>query len=404
MEKSLRRMLAVFHRDEVGNGTTSTSTTAAAYNDSVDKEDIQTSIRLHRELSTIRGCLHILRDVRVWTKNICCIPRWQHFVDSNRDISMAGNNRLFVAGDAAIYKIPNGFAIHEIWRGFCNTEKEYRVKFRNMLMARQTPWPPYSIGNKSSKSQQLACALCGVSVGKAWMSRNKVCWKCADQIKCRGLCPYEKGHPAYLCPHDLSCFSCEGHSCLECRVLRGDGTTFLEMLELGMMIQRQDDDGDATQCKQDESPSFTPFTHVFMDFDQTLSSSKSGGIPRADRHGCNPQLLQILKQSALGDAKLPEVHIVTRQNHTRVNQILTFLDAFGVKLPKSRLHCLGGTAETKAERINLIMMERQCSKKHALFVDDNPAEVCHDGIRNSKNVISVLFVTKDFSCLSSIKQ
>jgi hypothetical protein len=171
------------------------------------------------------------------------------------------------------------------------------------------------------------------------------------------------------------------------------------MMGLGMIQPQQeaqiDDNNDGRLSATNDE--FIPYTHLFMDFDQTLSSSKSGGIPRIDRHGCNPQLLRILRQS-VGEGNVPEVHIITRQNHNRVEKILNYLRAFGVELPKEKLHCLGGTAETKAERIQSILMERQSLNSYSLFVDDNPAEVCHEGIRKLENVVSVLFVSKDFSC------
>lgn len=427
-ERGLRRMLAVFHRNEFdvvvvdksGGGSVDKSgggVVDTTNDDDDDTEAIKRSIRLHQQLSTIRGCLIILRDVRRWTKNICCIPRWGEEYDDD-DTSAASivssNGRLFVAGDAAIYKVPcDGFALHTAWMGFRATEESFTGRFRE-LISRKGRWPPYSSGdNDTNNGNNPSCALCGTRVGKAWMAKGNICWKCADEMKCiRNKCPFEKGHPSYLCSHDKACFSCEGKSCWECRIIRGDGVTVNEMLELGMpAVQqrhshpRQHEGMQSSSSLQEDPNTFRPYTFLFLDFDQTISSTKSGCLPRTDRHGCNPQLLQLLKQSTARDRtkNTPEIHIVTRQNHTRANHILNFLAAFGVLLPDSKLHCLGGTLETKTERIQSIMKLSQGKQNEvlALFLDDSPAEVCREEMRKMENLVSVLFVSNDFSCRAS---
>jgi hypothetical protein len=76
----------------------------------------------------------------------------------------------------------------------------------------QWRWPHYFVQRPSRGDPdthvRLQCRYCGHQFGRTWV-RNNVCWRCDDEMRERGMCPYERDNPKTLCPHWRKCFGCE---------------------------------------------------------------------------------------------------------------------------------------------------------------------------------------------------
>lgn len=248
----------------------------------------------------------------------------------------------------------------EHFQGVVNQTTE---KMREVVAAEGWPLLPELPG------QKLRCRVCKKEFPKAWV-HNYVCWKCDDDIRCSGRCPYERDNPAHICPHTRKCFSCQMISCKECGLVRGDGPMVRNLIQ---------------QIKPD---------FVFLDFDQTLCSTKSGLQPIPGKHGLNPELFEILTTH-------PSVHIITRQNIRHKTFLENFIrvhfDGQGVKATKVNLsvYCLGQSKPklTKADIMDSLMTSEQT----AVFVDDTVREHLHPGVSKYKNMHRILFSTTDFT-------
>ena len=100
---------------------------------------------------------------------------------------------------------------------------------------------------------------------------------------------------------------------------------------------------------------------VFLDFDRTLCSTKSGGSPLIGKHSVDPELLSV--------AALYPTHLVTRNSHAE--QIGVFLEARGVLL--AGLH-VARKGKSKAEVLERVLSEASPGAT-AVFADDSIAEV-----------------------------
>ena len=165
----------------------------------------------------------------------------------------------------------------------------------------------------------------------------KVCFVCEERARDAGRCPYRKScQPGNFCLHAGRCIACEGWSCDDCRLLRGDGEDVslqyidhvcgqLCTLCLGVSLLIAPYASLAHQvlsAVERLEPSV-----IFLDFDRTLASTKSGGEPVVGKHTVDTQLLSLCLQH-------PNVHVVTRNSHQEA--IVTFLEAAG--LPHSGVH------------------------------------------------------------------
>ena len=156
------------------------------------------------------------------------------------------------------------------------------------------------VGKDENSAKKRQCTRCGSGFGRLWLTRQtkfRVCVQCdrAERIL-QGRCPIKSKHcipPRSWCPHQARCFACEAASCDLCRLVTLDGPG------LGSFI---DDLGRVDK--------------VFLDFDRTLASTRSGASPlRSSNVTCDPHLAAL--------ARMYPVTVVTRNRHR--DDILTFL-------------------------------------------------------------------------------
>lgn len=254
---------------------------------------------------------------------------------------------MFVAGDYGIQQVPRHFKASEILvslrASFEGLTTEMKELVQNDVSAFQ-------------KGKKHQCRVCTRQFSKAFV-RCEVCWLCEDSFRSEQKCPFEKGHPVSVCPHSRRCFSCEGASCEECKLVQGDGGSVPRMIEA---LQPQ---------------------IIFIDFDRTLCSTRSGCQPVIGKHGINPGLFSVLVSH-------PCVHILTRQNFTHEPILRRFLAARTIH--NINLHCLGGTKITKSNVIATLLT----SGSLGLMVDDTLQELV--SIKQS-NLVRVRFHDTDFS-------
>eukprot|EP01134_Creolimax_fragrantissima_P003477 CFRG3477T1 len=333
LEMELRQVLGLFHKDRGSNGT---------------EEEVKRSIYLHQQLCLLRGCLHIIRDVRKFTKKICTIPR--HPTSEHK--------RMFIAGDDCVWHMPDHFNTDFMMNHFQSVVDTNKERMRAQIKIEG--WPPISC---TAEGKNHTCKVCKKVFGKAWV-HAKVCWKCQDDFRSERRCPFEKFNPKTVCPHARRCFSCERHSCVQCRVTRGSGI-------------------DVEYYVHENQP-----TNVFLDFDQTLASTKGGNSPRLNKHGVDVFLRKVLLTH-------PNVCIVTKQNIGNEADIRLFLAAAGAD--NVDLVCLGKN-KNKWSKADVIAhrMKQFGSSATALYVDDMVREVCDPGICAMENVYRILFSSNDY--------
>ena len=98
-------------------------------------------------------------------------------------------------------------------------------------------------------------------------------------------CEVPRVEGSNFCPHSRRCVACERWSCVECGVLCGDGE------DVAALVERID-----------------PHV-VFIDFDRTLCTTKSGASPARGSHRLDPELWNV---ATCGER---DVRVVTRNSH-----------------------------------------------------------------------------------------
>jgi hypothetical protein len=192
LDASLARFLSICHAEQLSPDRA--------------REEKEKDTALHRDLQQIRGCLHILKDTRGWTKKICCVPR----------LPTPSYKQMFSASDDGIWCQPEGMITQIQFDRYAKVESAVHDRLRERVDREGWPIP------ETAKGKLFVCKQCKVKVPKNWVQRQ-VCWRCVDLLKRQERCPFELGQPKFLCPHSGTCFSCEMTSCNTCGLLRGDG-------------------------------------------------------------------------------------------------------------------------------------------------------------------------------------
>ncbi|KAH8098486.1 RNA binding-protein [Aureococcus anophagefferens] len=186
------------------------------------------------------------------------------------------DGRVFVCGDAGAASLPPRFrdlAAGVAAAGAVVARFDAKV---DAIVAREG-WPPDPAVSGRIRAARLhldgdaACWKCeGRTFQRAW-ARDGVCWGCEREERREGRCPRgEKGCPVRrhgrrgaasgFCAHARRCVGCDAHSCAQCALLRATATTSRAYRELR--------GGAAPPC-------------LFLDFDRTLCSTRSGADPMA---------------------------------------------------------------------------------------------------------------------------
>ena len=170
----------------------------------------------------------------------------------------------------------------------------YRLR-RKIEAAVEGEWPPRTpLMYVTGKTE---CVRCGGQFGTLWIGNGRCCFRCEEGMRSRLECPVSKRCPsAAFCPHSLRCIACERWSCELCGVVCGDGEDVMATVE----------------CTDPHV--------VFIDFDRTLCTTKSGSSPLRGSHSLDRELWGLVRGGRW------DVRVVTRNSH--VDDIKTFMRRF----------------------------------------------------------------------------
>lgn len=248
-------------------------------------------------------------------------------------------------------------------------------------------WPPPAAAGRTrvvvGGEGGFECRRCARGFSKMWTaamdgggargSRSCLCWECEGELRTEGVCPYDvplagsgasagraPTHHAF-CIHQRKCVCCDGASfvpCEPCRMAQGDGEMVTALAAL-----------------------YSPEA-VFLDFDRTLCTTKSGGSPLQGVHALDGELA--------AQAAARPTYVVTRNRH--VDEIRTFLGAKGMQVA-GITHVRKGVSKAAAMLELLPSLERSpaCGGIRAIFADDDVREVSDPAVAALPSLLRVLF-------------
>lgn len=337
---------------------------------SSQEESMARAIRARQHCNLLTGCSPFLREVLRWLEAI--------------EASAATGDRLFVAGDARgpgiappALCVPAGFEGARSLDEACH-QVVLAYKPRMMQILATEGWPAHILTRRGGQVMEAAtgavegglaskaaaakmsapektCRACAQEFSASWVHRG-ICCQCEETSRSNGSCPFgARCQPSWFCPHENRCFICDApHSCKQCRIYRGDGEVVLDI---------------AARLRP---------TRIALDFDRTLATTRSGGLPVVGQHAVDSDLMSLLwlHQDACA--------VVTRNSHTEA--IRTFLTANGA--PEAvPVHSIKRPT-SKAERLVPDLGPSEC----ALLVDDSIAELVDPLVAEDSRVHRVLFV------------
>lgn len=279
---------------------------------------------------SMKGVLQVLPEMLQWLEPIAAMR--------------AGAERLFVSGSSgAAAFVPRGFS--DLLGPYRAAVREHRGAMLEEL-ARYS-WPKAARPAPNEEVHLLPCRRCGARYTRLWLHRE-LCFACEAALRAEGRCPYgAKCSRASFCPHERLCIVCEQWSCERCALLRGDGE-------------------DVWQIVGDSKPAV-----VFLDFDRTLATTKSGASPLLGNHSVDPDLAAVCSEHG-------NVHVVTRSS--RKEDIEEFLAQKDV--PVRQVHSLKRDGRAcKAEVICELLSPpgesgvAAAGAPRGLFVDDDVREL-----------------------------
>ena len=239
-------------------------------------------------------------------------------------------------------------------------------------------WPPPESAGRTrlSFTGSLRCWKCERSFSKQWAYRG-VCWECEGALRAAGVCPLDQeagrapraGARAAVhafCPHLQQCAVCDGGfaSCRQCRLAQGDGEAVAAL---------------CAELQEELWPQGGARPTLFLDFDRTLCTTKSGGSPLRGRHALDSELVAL--------AAGLETYVVTRNSHEA--DIKSYLAARGVRVAGV---CVVPKRKSKAK----VMLALRPDLAHghglrAVFVDDDVAECCDPKVAALPGLLRVIF-------------
>ena len=303
--------------------------------------------------------------------------------------------RSFVAGDAvrgataAMFVPPEFRQLAAQLAAITAEARQLDESMRRSIAVEGWP-PPTSAGRARVVLDGVGafeCCRCERSCSGVWAAhilsgaRSCVCWECEGALRSAGTCPHDGAydgaarsgssiskapptgvsHAAFFCVHQQKCVVCDGASyatCTECRMGQGDG------------------DAVAALCMQLEPEV------LFLDFDRTLATTRSGGSPLDGVHALDVELADLMA------AGVP-TWVVTRNRH--VVEIGAFLKSKGVHAAGVK-HAPQGISKAKA--IVEVLPSLLCNSPgtiRAIFVDDDVRECCDPALVKLPGLLRVLF-------------
>jgi hypothetical protein len=271
-------------------------------------------------------------------------------------------DRLFVAADAdraahasaggSTMFLPKGFQLHQIFGNFRSVVEEFKPDMVSAIL--RIGWPPPASSPYGALCGAHRCAECGAQFAHLWLF-NGVCSRCEATLRDQGACPFNRTHRAtegLFCPHRSKCFACDHVSCSACRLTRGEGEDARLLVEV-----------------------LAPHA-LFVDFDRTLASTRSGANPLVGTHSVDADL-------AHACASHSNVHVVTRNSHC--DEIGQFCERYGVH---ATVHCVSRMGVSKAALIRQLLAPEHVG----VFIDDDIREHVTDGMHDMPNLHRFLLV------------
>lgn len=305
-----------------------------------------------RHINLLKGSLPPLREALKWLRAIESADA----TESSCSLFVAGDVRQTPDGGAppALF-VPSDFNSCKVLDdAFQDVVSTYKPRMLDILASQG--WPAHICAPLQSKAQaHKRCRKCNQQFASALWVQRYVCSICEERLRDEGRCPFGKVClPSWFCKHHRRCFACDGHSCTECRILRGDGEVVRELVDRLRPVR------------------------IAIDFDRTLCNTKSGNAPIIGKHVIDTELLSLLQ--VYGDI----CEVVTRNPHKE--EILAFLAANGVaaELP---VHTLK-RPRSKAE----FVVEGLGKSDAVVFVDDSIQELIDPLIASDTRVHGLLFV------------
>ena len=247
---------------------------------------LRVAMRRDKTLNLLEGCAPATAELSRWVHEICAKPA----------------QRLFVAGDGGTGTnadfVPPGFALGELIGANAKAvTARWGPELRRVIETACGPngaWPPTE--PLTYVTGKVRCKECGGFFGTLWIGAGERCFRCEEGMRARGECPVSARCRASkvrtFCPHAGRCIACERWSCVECGVVCGDGE------DVAALVEQID-----------------PHV-VFIDFDRTLCTTKSGASPARGSHRLDAELWNVV-------TGLQDVRVVTRNSH--VDDIRAFM-------------------------------------------------------------------------------
>jgi len=281
----------------------------------------------------LKGMVAVIHETLKWLRPIASMH--------------GGDSRLFVSGArGATAFVPKDFA------DLLGPYRAVVAKHRGVMLAElaDTGWPA-STRPATEILHLHRCKRCDGQHAKLWLHRQ-LCFTCEETSRQEGRCPYGKNcGTRTFCPHGRCCVVCEGWSCEACHLLRGDSEDVWHLVgQLRPVV-------------------------IFMDFDRTLATTKSGTSPLQGSHSVDPELAAVCSSH-------DHVQIVTRSSQKE--DIETFLAQKAVHVAKVRSLRREGK-QKKSEVILEVLSQVDSSNGGSagvgLFIDDDIKELTDPGMQ-----------------------
>lgn len=318
------------------------------------KDCMAMAVRRRRHWNLLTGCLPFLREALSWFDAI--------------EQAATQQSRLFMAGDARgpgiaapVLCVPAGF---EGCRLLDETFRQLILSYKAQMMQSISAngWPEHVSSRRGAVTEEAGatgapektCKVCARQFSTLWVHRG-ICCQCEELSRAEGRCPFgSRCEASSFCPHERRCFVCDAHSCQDCRLARGDGEFVLDL---------------ANRLRP---------ARIAIDFDRTLATTRSGGLPIVGQHSADSDLMSLLWLHRAA------CMIVTRNSHTEA--IRAFLSANGAPADVP-VHSIRRPT-SKAE----VLVPSLGPEEQAILVDDSIAELTDPMVAGQERVHRVLFV------------
>lgn len=243
----------------------------------------------------LRGALPQLQAVSGWLDAIVEVAE-RH---SQQVVFLAGDIKEGQSLPAAL-NLPSNEATTEsvgLFATYRAVEARYRPEMRAAIV--NNGWPAYidpgvpvPVEEAKKCPENKLCRECRRRFTVLWVHLG-VCCECEDRVRTEERrCPYRAAcKSSWFCLHALKCLICDAHSCDLCQLHRGDAEIAIEI---------------ANRLRP---------RRVALDFDRTVSSTRSGAPPVLGKHVADVDLISLMWEH-------PCVIVTRNQNKTEIRSFL----------------------------------------------------------------------------------